>query len=62
LEKALLLKGIKKRLLTLDERTVVFPGHGTITTIKIEKMFNRDLIDAMAMEDLEQLSHPSIVT
>lgn len=61
-EKALLLKGIKRRLLTLDERLVVFPGHGTITTIKIEKLFNRDLIDAMATDDLEQLSHPSILT
>lgn len=61
-ERALLLKGIKHRLLTLDERIVVFPGHGTITTLKIEKMFNHTLIDAMAMEDLAQLSHPSILT
>ena len=61
-EKALLLKGIKNRLLSLDERIVVFPGHGTITTLKIEKMFNHELIDAMAMEDLAQLSHPSILT
>jgi len=61
-EKALLLKGIKNRLLSLDERIVVFPGHGTITTLKIEKMFNHELIDAMAMDDLAQLSHPSILT
>jgi hydroxyacylglutathione hydrolase len=61
-ERALLLKGIKHRLLTMDERIVVFPGHGTITTLKIEKMFNHTLIDAMAMEDLAQLSHPSILT
>ncbi len=61
-EKALLLKGIKNRLLSLDERIVVFPGHGTITTLKIEKMFNHELIDAMATEDLAQLSHPSILT
>lgn len=62
LEKALLLKGIKHRILTLDERMVIFPGHGTVTTIKIEKLFNHDLIEAMAMDDLAQLSHPSIIT
>lgn len=62
LEKALLLKGIKNRLLTLDERFLIFPGHGTISALKIEKMFNRELIDAMAIDDLAQLSHPSIMT
>lgn len=62
LEKALLLKGIKRRLLTLDERFLIFPGHGTISTLKIEKLFNRDLIDAMAIDDLDQLTHPSILT
>jgi len=61
-EKALLLKGIKKKLLTLDERLLIFPGHGTISALKIEKMFNHELIEAMAIEDLESLSHPSIVT
>jgi hypothetical protein len=30
--------------------------------LKIEKMFNRELIDAMAIDDLAQLSHPSIMT
>ncbi|MDD3822759.1 MAG: MBL fold metallo-hydrolase [Sphaerochaetaceae bacterium] len=62
MEKALLLKGIKNRLLTLDERFLIFPGHGTISALKIEKLFNRELIDAMAIDDLEQLSHPSILT
>ena len=62
LEKALLLKGIKKRILTLDERFVIFPGHGTLSTIKVEKLFNQELIEAMSSEDLDQLSHPSILT
>jgi hypothetical protein len=62
MEKALLLKGIKNRLMTLDERFLIFPGHGTISALKIEKLFNRELIDAMAIDDLEQLSHPSILT
>lgn len=47
-ERALLLKGITKRLFTLDERLIIFPGHGTLTTIKIEKMFNHEIIDALA--------------
>ncbi len=62
MEKALLLKGLKNRLMTLDERFLIFPGHGTISALKIEKLFNRELIDAMAIDDLEQLSHPSILT
>ncbi len=61
-ERALLLKGIKNRLVSLDERFLIFPGHGTISTLKIEKLFNRDLIDAMAIDDLAQLSHPSVLT
>jgi glyoxylase-like metal-dependent hydrolase (beta-lactamase superfamily II) len=61
-EKALLLKGIKNRLLTLDERFLIFPGHGTISALKIEKLFNQELIDAMSSDDLAQLSHPSVLT
>ena len=29
-----------KKLTVLDENTVVYPGHGNITTIKHEKEFN----------------------
>ena len=62
LEKALLLRGLTHRVLTLDERILIYPGHGTISALKIEKLFNRELIDAMASDDLAQLSHPSILT
>ncbi|MGI6432455.1 MAG: MBL fold metallo-hydrolase [Sphaerochaetaceae bacterium] len=62
MEKALLLKGIKNKVLSLDERFLLFPGHGAISTLKIEKLFNRELIEAMAIDDLEQLSHPSVLT
>ncbi len=62
LEKALLLKGIKSKIMTLDERFVIFPGHGTLSTIKIEKLFNHSLIEAAASDDLDQISHPSILT
>ena len=35
-----LVTGIKQKLLTLPEETIVFPGHGPTTTIKKEKMSN----------------------
>jgi glyoxylase-like metal-dependent hydrolase (beta-lactamase superfamily II) len=35
-----LLASIRERLLTLPEHTVVYPGHGNSTTIRIEKQYN----------------------
>ena len=34
-----LVSGIKKKLFSLPEKTVVFPGHGPSTTIGNEKMW-----------------------
>lgn len=36
----LLVKGIKEKMLTLPNSTKVFPGHGTDTTIELEKATN----------------------
>jgi len=36
----LIINGIKKKLLTLPENTIVYPGHGDDTTIKFEKERN----------------------
>ena len=36
----LLFRGIQKKLLTLPEETVVYPGHGEATTIGEERRFN----------------------
>jgi glyoxylase-like metal-dependent hydrolase (beta-lactamase superfamily II) len=38
-EKALLLS-IRKRLMTLPDGTVIYPGHGSTSTIGIEKKSN----------------------
>jgi hydroxyacylglutathione hydrolase len=41
---AVLIEGIKSRLLTLPDNTVVYPGHGPETTIEHERKFNPFLI------------------
>lgn len=62
LHTALLLKGIKEKILSLDQKTIIFPGHGALSTLKLEMMFNQNIIEAMAIDDLKQLSHPSVLT
>lgn len=54
LSQSLLLRSIKEKILPLDERSLVFPGHGTPTTLKAEIMYNPDL------QNLIQ-EHPKIV-
>ncbi|MCF7943927.1 MAG: MBL fold metallo-hydrolase [Spirochaetia bacterium] len=44
LSRSLLLRSIRERILPLDERMRIFPGHGSPTTLKAEKMFNPDII------------------
>jgi hydroxyacylglutathione hydrolase len=42
-ERARLLASVRSRLLTLEDGTFVFPGHGPPTTLELEKRFNPDL-------------------
>jgi glyoxylase-like metal-dependent hydrolase (beta-lactamase superfamily II) len=39
-DQALLFRGIRDKLLTLPPDTVVYPGHGPVTTVRQEKRFN----------------------
>jgi glyoxylase-like metal-dependent hydrolase (beta-lactamase superfamily II) len=40
-----ILKSIRKKLLVLDDRTVVYPGHGPATTVGEERRQNPFLIE-----------------
>ncbi|MGM0431609.1 MAG: MBL fold metallo-hydrolase [Spirochaetota bacterium] len=45
LHRSLLMRTIEEKLLSLNANTLVFPGHGSPSTIRIEELFNEDLID-----------------
>jgi hydroxyacylglutathione hydrolase len=47
-EREVLLTSLKHKILTLDENTLLFPGHGAPSKLRIERLFNRDLREAVA--------------
>ncbi|MGE4583209.1 MAG: MBL fold metallo-hydrolase [Sphaerochaeta sp.] len=49
-EQALLIHSINQRLMTLDENILLFPGHGTASKLRIERMFNHDLLQLGTIE------------
>jgi len=49
-EQALLINSINTKLMNLDENILVFPGHGTASKIRIERMFNHDLLELGTIE------------
>ena len=50
MEQELLINTIESRLMTLNENFLLFPGHGTISKIRIERMFNQDLLRRRTIE------------
>ena len=46
-ERALLLSSIRSKILTQEDTTFIFPGHGPPTTLEIEKRFNPYLKDRL---------------
>lgn len=45
-DRDLLLSGIRKKILTLPEKTLVYPGHGPTTTVAREKSSNPFLVES----------------
>ena len=43
-ERALLIRSLEMKVLPLDETALVYPGHGALTKLRIEKMLNQDLL------------------
>ncbi|WP_320129308.1 MBL fold metallo-hydrolase [uncultured Sphaerochaeta sp.] len=50
MEKAVLIQSIYQRLMSLDENILLFPGHGTPSKLRIERMFNNDLMQLGPIE------------
>lgn len=48
MERSLLIKIIKEKLLTFDDNTLIFPGHGAPSKIRNERLFNPDLTEETA--------------
>ncbi len=53
-EQALLITSIGQKLMTLDENILIFPGHGTASKLRIERMFNHDLLQLGTIETERQ--------
>ena len=47
-ERALLLRSLDMKVLTLDDSTLVYPGHGALSKLRIEKMLNQDILQSNA--------------
>ena len=45
IEKEVLIKGINEKLMSLDDNTLIYPGHGPLTRVRIERYFNQDLLE-----------------
>lgn len=41
-----LISNIRRKLMALDDNTLVFPGHGAPTKLRVERMFNHDLLES----------------
>lgn len=49
-EQNLLLSSIERNLMPLDENCLLYPGHGPVSKIRIERMFNQDLARLRTIE------------
>lgn len=47
-EKEILVRSIREKVFSLDDNTLLFPGHGALSKVRIEKMFNQDILEVSA--------------
>ena len=48
MQKALLVKSVREKLLTLPDEVFLYPGRGPLSRLGLEKMFNLDLLETEA--------------
>ena len=52
IEKELLVHSICTKLLTISDKAIIYPGHGALSKLRIEKMFNHDLLESADWDNL----------
>lgn len=45
LHRSLLLRSIHEKLMGLDDSHIILPGHGAVSSLGVERIFNQELID-----------------
>ena len=43
-ERALLIRSLERKVMGLSDNTLLYPGHGALSKLRIEKMLNQDLL------------------
>lgn len=52
IEKELLVHSICTKLLPIPDTAIIYPGHGALSKLRIEKMFNHDLLESADWDNL----------
>ena len=48
MEKQLLVHSLKHKIMCLSDNYLIYPGHGAISKLRIERMFNHDILESDA--------------
>lgn len=43
-EKALLIRSLRMKVINLPDNTLIYPGHGALSKLRVEKMLNQDIL------------------
>lgn len=50
---AILARGVTRKIFSYDDNHLIFPGHGSPSKVRIEKMFNHDLLETSVSQSEE---------